>query len=121
MIQIFNKTVRTTLLFVATFIGSTLNLYAQNTGAREKKFVNNPDASPRMTISGVILDASTGKAILGVSVVSGQFSATITDEKGNFTISVLPKNAVLTISVQGYQHKEIALKNERKIVIQLHE
>ena len=60
-----------------------------------------------LTATGTITDNSTGKPISGISVSVADFSAAITDEKGSFVINVPAYSAVLIVSGQGYQTKEL--------------
>ncbi|RZK52022.1 MAG: SusC/RagA family TonB-linked outer membrane protein, partial [Pedobacter sp.] len=75
----------------------------------------------KMQITGVLTEASTGKPLPGLNVNVTGFSATLSDEKGNFKISVPNKNSVLIISGQGYQTKEEALKGRTSVKIALYE
>lgn len=66
-------------------------------------------------ITGILKDAATGKPATGVNISVAQYAATISDDKGRFTISVPDFNALLMVKGQGYQAKEIPLKGRGKL------
>ncbi|WP_421939281.1 SusC/RagA family TonB-linked outer membrane protein [Pedobacter sp.] len=66
-------------------------------------------------VSGVVLAAATRKPLPGINISVAGYSAALTDEKGNFKISVPDFNAVLVISGTGYQTKEEALKGRNAL------
>lgn len=69
-------------------------------------------------IKGKITD-STGQALLGVTVlVKGSNNVTTTDAGGNFSIEV-PANGTLIISYIGFDTKEIKIRNDEFVNIQL--
>lgn len=65
--------------------------------------------------SGVIKDAATGKPVAGISVSVSQYSAAITDDRGRFNVGVPNLNALLVVSGQGYQSKEVPLKGQKNV------
>ena len=70
-------------------------------------------------VTGSVLDAKTGEALIGVSVLEvGTTNGIITDLDGNFTISV-PENAKLQLSYVGYQTLELSVKKGNLGVIRL--
>jgi len=73
------------------------------------------------TIRGAIKEAATGLPLPGINISVPGYSAAITNEKGSFRIKVPSPDAVLTVSGQGYQVKEIVLKGQRNITAMLHE
>ena len=61
------------------------------------------------TISGKIIDATTGKPVAGTTVaLRGSNVATQTNAEGNFTISVPNANSRLVISSVGYEQQTIS-------------
>lgn len=66
-------------------------------------------AQNKVTISGIVTDGVTGKALSGVSVtVKGTLSGAVTDEKGAFTVSgVMTLPATLVFGSIGYASKEV--------------
>lgn len=75
----------------------------------------------KIQIKGVITEAATGKPLPGIGVSVSGFSAALSDEKGNFLITVPDDHSVLVISGQGYQSKEEAIKGRKNIEISLYE
>jgi TonB-linked SusC/RagA family outer membrane protein len=61
-------------------------------------------------ISGIIKDAATGKPVSGINISVPQYGAAISDDKGAFNVTVPSYDALLLISGQGYQAKEVPLK-----------
>lgn len=72
----------------------------------------------RITVSGTVSDAS-GSPLSRASVkIKGSVVGTVTDEKGSFSLTALPKD-VLVISSVGYEQKEIPVGNETVFTISL--
>lgn len=70
-------------------------------------------------ISGIVTDSATNEPLTGVSIqVEGASIGTITDENGQFSLSV-PEDAVLNVSYLGYETKEISLNGRTNLKIQL--
>ena len=67
-----------------------------------------------LKISGEIKDA-TNKPLDGINIRVEGYSAAITNEKGQFTISVPHRNSVLIISGPGFQAKEVPLKGKGNV------
>ncbi len=66
-------------------------------------------------ISGIIKDAATGKPISGISITVPSYSGTLTNDQGRFTITVPSYDAVLMVTGQNYQQKEIPLKGRKSL------
>ncbi|MDT3402124.1 SusC/RagA family TonB-linked outer membrane protein [Mucilaginibacter terrae] len=66
-------------------------------------------------VTGQVTDAAAKKPIPGINVVVQDVAAAITDDKGNFKITVPSKTSVLQFSGQGFQYKDVAV-NGRTIV-----
>ena len=81
--------------------------------------INGQTTEAKLPLSGVITDAATKKAIIGIRVTVENFSATITDENGNFTINVPSYDAELVISGDGYETRHIPLKGRKNMSIAL--
>ncbi len=62
------------------------------------------------SVSGSVLDSQTGEPLIGVSIISSNPNfGTISDELGNFSISISSEDSViLTFSYVGYETKSIA-------------
>ena len=72
-----------------------------------------------ISVRGVVKDASTGETIPAASVlVKGTSNGTITDNDGNYTISVA-SNASLVVSSIGYRTQEVAVEGRRAIDVEL--
>lgn len=66
-------------------------------------------------ISGVVKDATTGKPLSGINISSPGYAAQITDEQGHFTISIPNHDAMLLITGQGFQKKEVPVKGRTSL------
>lgn len=74
------------------------------------------DAPQQIEITGQVTDASTGEALPGVNIiVEGTGIGEITDDNGNYEISVPGENAVLVFSSVGYSSMSITVGNQRII------
>lgn len=70
----------------------------------------------RVTVSGVVQDASTGETLIGVSVLEqGTSNGNVTDLDGSFELSVQEENAVLQLSYVGYKTLTIPVKRSKKL------
>jgi TonB-linked SusC/RagA family outer membrane protein len=112
--QIFTKSV-SLILFFCLLCGvkamaqqDSISNQQQDSVARYK--ADSLTRANGLKVSGIIKDAATGKPVSGISVGVAQYSAAITDEKGGFVINVPNYDALLVISGQGYQPKEVPLK-----------
>jgi len=71
-----------------------------------------------VTISGKVTDAATDEPLPGVNIiVKGTTTGALTDFRGNYTIQVEDKNAILVFSFIGYASQEIVVDD--KIVINI--
>lgn len=87
-------------MLLCLFVVLTHNLFAQN------------------VVTGSVRD-DTGQLLTGVSVVvKGTATGTVTDNDGNFMLSV-PDNSTLVFSFVGMETREIAVGNQRKLNISL--
>ena len=71
--------------------------------------------------SGVILDAATRRPLPGINISIPDFSAAISDEKGQFTIKVPSYTSTLQVSAPGYQSKEAPLRGNTSVTVQLYD
>lgn len=75
----------------------------------------------KISVSGIVFDESgplPGASVVVKGSETNQLIGTVTDLDGNFTLNVAP-NSVLVVSFMGYQVKEISLKGETSLKIQL--
>lgn len=70
-------------------------------------------------ITGRITDASSKKPAVGIHVQVENFSAAITDDNGNFTLTVPSYDATLMISGEGYDQRLVPLKGQKTINVAL--
>jgi TonB-linked SusC/RagA family outer membrane protein len=79
----------------------------------------NAAVAQNITIKGKVTDATTGEALVGVSVaVNGTSTGTQTDVNGAFTINA-PSNATLKASYIGYTTQQVAVNGQSTINIKL--
>lgn len=89
------------------------------TGFSMPKKGNNAMLFEQQSISGVIKDAATGRAISGVTVtVKGTAMATQTDANGRYTIAAKP-GQLLLVRFIGYEGKEMTVGENKSIDIVL--
>ncbi len=75
----------------------------------------------QIMISGNISD-SNSQPLIGVNVlIKGTFKGTISDARGNFSISVPDQNATLVFTYVGFQQKEIQVGINRSLAVVLEE
>ena len=72
-------------------------------------------------VSGIIYSAATGKPAAAVNVSVPDFSATLTDDYGKFTLKVPSLSATLFVSAEGFQSREFAIKGRRMLLGYLYE
>ncbi|MDR1631477.1 MAG: TonB-dependent receptor [Dysgonamonadaceae bacterium] len=72
-----------------------------------------------VNIKGVVTDAATGEALIGVSVVqTGSSNGTVTDLDGQFTLNV-PQGANLLFTYVGYESIELAATENMTVQLQV--
>jgi TonB-linked SusC/RagA family outer membrane protein len=69
--------------------------------------------------TGVIIDAATRRPLPGINISVPGYSAAISDENGKFTIKAPSYKTTLLVSAPGFQSKEVALRGNKNISIQL--
>ncbi len=71
-------------------------------------------------ITGTITDATNGEPIIGANVViEGTTIGTVTDANGKFTLNIQKSDAVLVISILGYNIEKVTLVGQAVIEIKL--
>ena len=74
------------------------------------------------TISGKVVDANTGQALMGTSLqVVGTNTGAITDENGEFSIANQKTPINLEITYVGYDKKTLTITNYNPVKISLNE
>ncbi len=69
--------------------------------------------------TGTIIDAATRRPLPGINISVPNFSAAISEENGRFTIKVPSYKTTLLVSAPGFQSKEVALRGNTSVSIQL--
>jgi TonB-linked SusC/RagA family outer membrane protein len=122
--HIFTKLFKA-LLLVTVFVLAWLPMWAQSTDSTTVKTADSLAAAKKDQIglraTGTIKDAVTGKPLSGISISVFEFSAAITDDKGNFSIKVPSYSAVLVAIGPGFETKEIPLKGRKSVESSLYE
>ncbi len=73
----------------------------------ENKVEANQTTQQTIKVSGIVIDAMTGEAVIGANViVKGTTNGTVTDYDGKFSLDV-PANSILLVSYIGYLSTEI--------------
>lgn len=73
-------------------------------------------------IRGVIIEAETGEPIIGATIqVKGTGHGTVTDNNGNFTLTIPQGAKVLIVSYIGMKTQEIDIENKTRIDITMEE
>jgi len=107
----FTKIKRACLLLML-LVGSSFGLSAQEVDSA-KTYTDTTTVKAKVKVvigekvTGTIIDGNTNKPLLGVNISVIGFSAAITDNKGNFSITVPDFNASIQISANGFQTKVI--------------
>ncbi|AWA28992.1 hypothetical protein HYN48_02200 [Flavobacterium magnum] len=70
-------------------------------------------------VSGVVKDADTGRPLAFATISEGKNENRITDVDGKFTISAKTRINKISVSYVGYQKKEITLRGEKFVAVQL--
>lgn len=113
------------LSLITVFVLASFAVFAQKTDSTATKPADSTAFVKKVRsglfATGTITDASTNKPLAGISISVFEYSAAITDEKGNFSVEVPSYTEVLLISAQGYQTKEIALKGRKTVSATLYE
>ena len=77
-------------------------------------------ASAANPVKGVVTDAKSNEALIGVSIkVEGSSVGTITDTNGAFRIETPTANSVLVVSYIGYNTQKVNVSGQKDIKINL--
>jgi len=76
-----------------------------------------PQQPKSIKVSGKV-SSETNEPLIGVSVrLKNTQTATITDEKGNFTITVPDKNAILVFRYIGFEELELSVGDKKQLLV----
>ena len=102
--------------FSASLLASTLmGTVALGQQASSKEPIRASRSVDTVYVTGSVKMASTGKPVAGISVSVPGFSAAITGDDGSFKIGVQGLQAVLFISGEGIQDKQVALRGRTQV------
>ncbi|HPN59377.1 MAG TPA: SusC/RagA family TonB-linked outer membrane protein [Chitinophagaceae bacterium] len=96
------------------FLGAIQGVTAQEPAAKKDTV-----AVIKIQVTGTILDAATGKGIVGARISLPNVSASITDASGSFKINVPTYFEDLLVTAEGYDGKQIPLKGRKQISVSL--
>lgn len=103
----FKKILTLTVALTACIYG-----YAQKNGAA---------AANKFQVGGTVINAATGKPLRGIRLTYKEFAASITDSSGHFSIKVPNAEALLLVTGDGYQSKEVPVQGQDNLSIVLYE
>ena len=119
--HMFTKAAKRFLLMSLIIAFSTIYSTAQNNSAEKTATVVPKQKKDGFKVTGTVKEASTGKPLPGINISAKGYSASLTDDKGFFTISVPDKSTALRVSGPGYQEREVPLKGELTVNVDLFE
>jgi TonB-linked SusC/RagA family outer membrane protein len=73
------------------------------------------------TVTGTVLDAATNKPIPGANLEVPGIASAITDDSGNYSISVINPEIIINVTATGYKKREIPVRGRNSINIMLNE
>src|SRR6266487_2941763 len=74
-----------------------------------------------VTVKGKVVNSSNQSVVNASVVEKGTNNGTVTNEDGNFTLTVLTEQAVLVISSVGFKTQELSISGRTNITVQLQE
>ena len=96
-------------------LAGAVTLQAQNAAKAAK------ETEQMYTVQGQILDAATKRPIVGARVqMVGRMYSAMTNEKGIYTIKLPSKGAVVEVTAEDYATREIPVREESNLDIQLY-
>ncbi|HEX2628670.1 MAG TPA: TonB-dependent receptor plug domain-containing protein, partial [Chitinophagaceae bacterium] len=107
-------TVAATIL-LGSFYGNTQNINPKDLTVIGKQY---PDA---VVLTGSVTDAASGKKLGGIHVSYKDYSATISDSSGSFSLRVPSYEVSILLEGDGFQSKEIALRGQTSIKAAMYE
>lgn len=76
---------------------------------------------PKHTVTGTVLDAATNKPIPGANLEVPGVASAITDDNGQYSITMHHTEIILNITATGYQKREVSVRGRKNIDIVLNE
>lgn len=82
-----------------------------------------PDAIQKdsLFVTGMVQLASTHEPLPGISISIPGYSAAISDDKGKFRIPVPDFGAVIYLSADGFQDKQVALRGRNTVMVEMYD
>ncbi|CAN5726904.1 TonB-dependent receptor [soil metagenome] len=100
-----------------TIVNKTIVISAKK--VEEQPVIIKDSVPDLLEVKGKVIDEGTKKTIIGANVFEkATGNGVATDSKGEFTIKVKP-GAILTISYVGYENKQLTVKDNRFVSVQL--
>lgn len=78
-------------------------------------------AESKFVVKGTVVNAATHKPVRGIRVRFKDFTAAITDSAGNFSIKLPAAEAIVMLTGDGFQTKEVAVKGASSLNIEVYE
>ena len=110
--QVLKKLTASFVLAVTCFAGHAQNGDPTQESARFRGSV---------TVTGKVIETSTGKPLRGIQVSYKDFSAAISDSLGTFSLRVPSSQVSILLEGEGYQTKEIALLGQTNVRVSMYE
>lgn len=96
-------------------------IYAASGNGEEQVTASAPQQEKKITVTGLVKDA-TGEPLIGVNVlVQGSAIGTVTDLNGRYSLRNVTPNAVIRISYVGYKTRNIPLNGRNSLNVTLEE
>lgn len=114
----YNHTIKLAALCCTLFVLGAVT--AQDASRKGSPVPSQAEDSMR-TISGTIIDASSGKGAAGVGISVDGFSAAFSDASGNFSLKVPDYFATVRVSGEGLQTRLLPLKGRKTISIKVND
>ncbi len=80
-----------------------------------------PAAVNKFQVTGTVINAATGKPLRGIRLSYKEFAASLTDSSGQFSIKLPNEEALLLVTGDGYQAKEVPVQGRQTLSIVLYE
>ncbi|MEJ8819376.1 SusC/RagA family TonB-linked outer membrane protein [Lacibacter sp. H407] len=107
------------LLLTLLFSGAGLFHEAAAQVVNPPKVDSTAVKAPVQQVKGIITDAATKKGLAGVKLSVKDFSATITDDQGGFTLNVPSFDIDVMIVAEGHETKQVSLKGNTTLNVSM--